>query len=170
MTRFPTFLLLLVLRFDFNVKVLHQNRGNAVGKAVAVKNGCYFSKIYKKAHNSLPPLLWNSSGNRLAQSSAAWLVGKCEACLCFFGAGYKEVDVHYGPWRPHKSHFEGTTHTTAASFSLRLPFIHLWIRTDTSFVHVLVVSLHVGLQVEPEDAAVCQLWPVVPWGLHSVSN
>lgn len=37
MTKFPTFLLRLVLRFDFNVKALHQNRGNAMGKAVAVK-------------------------------------------------------------------------------------------------------------------------------------
>jgi len=30
--------------------------------------------------------------------------------------------------------------------------------------------LFVGLQVESEDAAVCQLWSVVPRGLHSVFN
>lgn len=41
-----------------------------------------------------------------------------------------------------------------------------------SFIHVFEISwcFHVGLQVEPEDVAVWQLWSVVPRGLHTVSN
>lgn len=43
--------------------------------------------------------------------------------------------------------------------------------SDT-FIHVFKISwcFHVGPQVEPEDVAVWELWPVVPRGLHTVSN
>lgn len=46
------------------------------------------------------------------------------------------------------------------------------VRHTHSFIHVFEISrcFHVGLQVEPEDVAVRELWSVVPRGLHTVSN